>query len=183
VSPLPPIEGWGEVPSGCKLGDCLHVFPQDNCWASQLNITRATALIEQDASNEFFGWDTEIESCFFKGQIRLHNPERKCGTLEGRLSHLTRATNSKSQQLDPEKCVWLPSVPETVRSAAAVFEDRTEGRLFFAKKYRCGTIHLVFVSPIGRFEAGRVSGLLVTQFPFAVGGRQETARLRWKRKK
>jgi len=137
--------------------------------------------IASDAATTFNGWSVEVVSTYFDSTIKLHHPE-KCGTLEGRLRHLTHNNPPKgTPSLAVHKCKWLPAVPDTVTNPHAVLWDRIEGKHAFARRYRCGTIHLVLFQKIKDNQTGVKSNVVITQFPYQQGERQDFFTVDWKK--
>ena len=178
------ITSWQTVPARTTLSDCLHVFPIDPEKPEHLDIAAANATLGARASAAFMAFPSEVPCCLFGAKILLHNPEY--GSIEKRARHVSHFRDRKSGLFHPDedKCRWLPCVPATLLHAAAVFDDRQDGTVVFARRYAAGEIHFVVVKPLpSGFQRDQLSGYFITQFSFQKDGRQETFRLRWKRSK
>jgi hypothetical protein len=178
------ITSWQTVPARTTLADCLPVFPADQEKPEHLDIAADNATLGSRAIAAFMALPPEAPCCLFGAKILVHNPEY--GSVEKRARHISHFRDRKSGLYHPDedKCRWLPSVPATLLNAAAVFDDRQEGTVVFARKYAVGGLHFVVVKPLpSGFQRDQLSGYLITQFSFQKDGRQETFRLRWKRPK
>ena len=178
------ITSWQTVPARTPLGECLHVFPTDPEQPSHLEVATDNATLAARAIAAFMALPPEAPCCLFGAKILLHNLEY--GSLEKRARHVSHFRDRKSGLFHPDedKCRWLPCIPTTLLHAAAVFDDRQEGTVVFAKKYATGGLHFVIVKPLpSGFQRDQLSGYLITQFSYQKDGRQEAFRLRWKRPK
>lgn len=178
------ITSWQNAPARTTLGDCLHVFPTDAEPPAHLDVATDNATLSARAIAAFLGLPAEGPCCMFGAKILIHNPEH--GSIEKRARHVShfRDRNSGLFHPDQDKCRWLPCIPATLLGAAAVFDDRQDGTVLFARKYATGGLHFVVVRPLpSGFQRDQLSGYLITQFSHQRDGRQEAFRMRWKRLK
>ena len=92
------------------------------------------------------------------------NGEQQPPTLLERARHLIGKENNKGEihrELDYEKLAWVYKIPETLRTAQAVFlnEWGSHKMRAYVKNYE-GTLHIVLVN-----QKGETLGHLITQFP------------------
>jgi len=86
--------------------------------------------------------------------------------------------------LHPEKARWLPNVPGTLENAAVRLVDARSGNRIYVRQYADKTKHMVVVDPAGKVEDQKpFRGGLVTQFPYAGEGHQDSMMIDWERVK
>jgi len=147
-----------------------------------MDVAADNATLTAKAIAAFTAFPPEIKSCL-GAPILLHNPDM--GSVENRAKHVSHFKSPKTGLMhpDPDKCRWLPSIPETIAGAAAVLSDFQGGSYVFARKYATGPIHFVVVRVHRPRSALALGAGLITQFSHTPGGRQEAFRLHWIRRK
>ncbi len=174
-------EGAGSAGNRYAVGQRFGAadIPVDDVTPKLLDVKGTNRDIISRAAEEYKSWPEKITAAD-GSEILLANPEE--GYISKRALHLV--WDNEKDGIHIEKVKWLPNVPNTLSGAAVRIIDSRSGNRIYVRAYSEGTRHMVVVAPDGKVvEQEAFTGKLVSQFPYAGRGRQDSMRIDWERKK